>query len=103
MFVNTSWASNVELIWEWPLAAPFLRGLAARGRLLLFDRRGAGLSDRVNKERLPTLEARMDDIRAVMDAAGSDRAILCAWEDGSALPFLFGATYPDRAGAPRVP
>ena len=75
------------------------RGLAARGRLLLFDRRGSGLSDSVSADRLPTLEARMDDIRAVMDAAGSDRAILVGLEDGAALCFLFAATYPDRVAA----
>jgi class 3 adenylate cyclase len=67
--------------------------------LVLFDRRGTGLSDSVSGDRLPTLEARMDDIRAVMDAAGSDRAILCGLEDGAALCLLFAATYPDRAAA----
>src|SRR5262245_27868553 len=79
--------------------ASYLRGVAERGRLLLFDRRGTGLSDRVSGDHLPTLEARMDDIRAVMDASGSDRAIVAGWEDGAALSFLFAATYPDRVAA----
>jgi class 3 adenylate cyclase/pimeloyl-ACP methyl ester carboxylesterase len=95
--VNASYISNVELIWEWSVMASLLRGLEARGRLMLFDRRGTGLSDSVSGEHLPTLETRMDDIRAVMDAADSERAILCGMEDGAALCFLFAATYPDRA------
>jgi class 3 adenylate cyclase len=94
-----AWVSNVELVWEWPFLASFLRGLASRGRLVLFDRRGAGLSDSVSGERLPTLEARMEDIRAVMDGAGSERAILCGIDDGAALCLLFAATYPDRTAA----
>ncbi len=96
VFVNSAYVSNVELVWEWPFLASFLRGLASRGRLLLFDRRGTGLSDSVSGERLPTLDARMDDIRAVMDAAASDRAILCGLDDGAALCLLLAATYPDR-------
>ena len=99
VLIQSPYTSNVELTWEWPPTAYFLRGLAARGRLLLFDRRGTGLSDSVSADRLPTLEARMDDIRAVMDAAGSDRAILVGWEDGAALCFLFAATSPDRVAA----
>ena len=99
MFVNSGYSSNVELVWEWKGLAPFLRGLEARGRLMLFDRRGSGLSDSVSGEHLPTLEARMDDIRAVMDAAGSERGILCGIDDGAALCFLFAATHPDRTEA----
>jgi class 3 adenylate cyclase/pimeloyl-ACP methyl ester carboxylesterase len=99
VLANSAYISNVELVWEWPFMASFLRGLASRGRLVLFDRRGTGLSDGVSGPRLPTLEARMDDIRSVMDAAGSDRAILCGLEDGAALCLLFAATYPDRTAA----
>jgi class 3 adenylate cyclase/pimeloyl-ACP methyl ester carboxylesterase len=99
VFINSAYISNVELVWEWAVAAPFLRGLASRGRLIPFDRRGTGLSDSVSGDRLPTLEARMDDIRAVMDSAGSDRSILLGFEDGAALSFLFAATYPDRVAA----
>jgi len=96
VFVNAAYLSNVELVWGWPPSASLLHGLAAHGRLLLFDRRGTGLSDKVSADRLPTLEARMDDLRAVMDAASSDRAILLGAEDGAALCFLFAATYPER-------
>jgi class 3 adenylate cyclase/pimeloyl-ACP methyl ester carboxylesterase len=96
---QATYTANVDLVWEWPDTAKFLHGVAARGRLLLFDRRGMGLSDRVSGDHLPTLEARMDDIRAVMDASGSDRAIVAGWEDGAALSFLFAATYPDRVAA----
>jgi pimeloyl-ACP methyl ester carboxylesterase len=57
---NASYTSNVDLQWEWPVSATLLRGLAERGRLLLFDRRGTGLSDSVSADHLPSLEARMD-------------------------------------------
>jgi class 3 adenylate cyclase/pimeloyl-ACP methyl ester carboxylesterase len=96
VLIGSSFTSNVDLVWEWPETARWLREFAARGRLVLFDRRGAGLSDCVSEERLPTLEARMDDIRAVMDAAGCGPAILAGLEDGAAICFLFAATHPDR-------
>jgi class 3 adenylate cyclase len=99
VFINSPYVSNVELVWEWPTLASFLRGLSQRGRLILFDRRGTGLSDKVRADHFPTLEARMDDIRAVMDAAGAERAIVSGLEDGAALCFLFAATYPDRVAA----
>ena len=100
VFIASSYASNLEIAWERPMALGLLlRGLAARGRLIVFDRRGAGLSDKVSGEHLPTLEARMEDIHAVMDAAGSDRAILYGMEDGAAQCFLFAATYPERTRA----
>ena len=99
VFINSSYVSNVELVWEWAPIASFLRGLAQRGRLILFDRRGTGLSDKVRADHFPTLEARMDDIRAVMDTARAERAILAGFEDGAALCFLFAATYPDRVAA----
>jgi class 3 adenylate cyclase len=92
----SAWTSNVELNWEWPFLANVYRGWGGRARTVVFDRRGAGLSDRVTAERLPTLDARMDDIRAVMDAVGSERAILYAFEDATAQCFLFAATYPER-------
>ena len=96
LHLNSAYVSNVELEWEWPFLAELMRGLTARGRLIRFDRRGTGLSDKVGGRQLPTLEARMDDIRAVMDAAGSERAVLFGTEDGNALCFLFAATYPER-------
>ncbi len=99
LFVNAAYISNCELVWDWPYTAPILNGMAARGRFILFDRRGAGLSDKVRSDNLPTLEARMDDIRAVMDAAGSERAVVMGVEDGGALCMLFAATYPERVSA----
>jgi len=91
---------NVEAAWEWPRVSEFLRRLATFSRLIIFDRRGSGLSDRImaSPSQL-TLEARMDDIRAVMDAAGSARATLFTHEEGLAVGVLFAATYPDRTAA----
>ena len=88
--------SNVEYSWEEPAMASFFRRLASFTRLIIFDKRGTGLTDRVPDDRLPDLETRMDDIRAVMDAAGSERAALFGVSEGTALCALFGATYPDR-------
>ena len=70
------WVSHVELAWEEPTLARFLRRFASFSRLITFDKRGTGLSDRVPNDQLPTLEERMDDLRAVMDAVGSERAAL---------------------------
>jgi len=97
--VNAVFTSNVEQVWEWPFGASLLRGLVSRGRFVIFDRRGAGLSDGVSDDRLPTLEARMEDIRAVIDAAGFDRPVLFGVEDGAAQCFLLAATYPEQASA----
>ena len=86
--------SNVELDWTDPQRSSFLRRLASFSRLITFDKRGTGLSDRVSS--VPSLEVRMDDIRAVLDAAGSERAALFGLADGGALSLLFAATYPGR-------
>jgi class 3 adenylate cyclase len=83
--------------WDQPLFVDHVRGLIRSGRGLLFDKRGSGLSDPVRQ--VPTLETRMDDIRAVMDAAGSERAVLWAAQEGSRIALLFAATYPERAHA----
>jgi pimeloyl-ACP methyl ester carboxylesterase len=88
------WVSHVEHAWEEPSYAPFLERLAGFSRLILLDRRGTGLSDPV--ERLPTLEERMDDLRAVMDAAGSERAFLFGISESGPLAVLFAATHPER-------
>jgi class 3 adenylate cyclase len=88
---------HVELVWENPPQARFFERLASLGRLLLFDKRGTGMSDRVVGT--PTLEARMDDIRAVMDAARSERAVIIGLGEGGPLCALFAATYPERASA----
>jgi class 3 adenylate cyclase len=91
------WVSHVEHAWEEPEVAAFLRRLASFARLILLDRRGTGLSDRV--ERLPTLEERMDDVRAVMDAAGSARAALVGISEGGPMCTLFAASHPERTAA----
>jgi pimeloyl-ACP methyl ester carboxylesterase len=93
------WISNIELMWEEPGHARLLRRLASFSRLILFDKRGTGLSDPVPLERLPTLEQRMDDVRAVMDAAGSERAALFGSSEGGLMSVLFAATYPERTRA----
>ena len=80
--------------WEQPLFARHILGLASFSRLLLLDKRGTGLSDRVRE--VPTLETRMDDLRAVMDAVDAERAFLWSAQDGSRLAALFAATYPER-------
>jgi class 3 adenylate cyclase len=89
--------SHVELAWDVPSAAAFFRRLASFCRLIRFDKRGTGMSDRVGT--LPTLETRMDDVRAVMDAVGSERAALVGASEGGPMALLFAATYPDRAWA----
>jgi class 3 adenylate cyclase len=93
------WVSNIETAWEDPHVSRFLERLASFSRLILFDKRGTGLSDRVSISELPTLEQRMDDVRAVMDAADSQRAALFGASEGGVMCALFGATYPDRTAA----
>ena len=89
--------SHVELAWETPTFAGIYSRLATFSRLILFDKRGTGLSDRT--VRMPTLEERMDDVRAVMDAAGSERAALVGISEGGPMSLLFSATYPERTEA----
>jgi pimeloyl-ACP methyl ester carboxylesterase len=93
------WISNVELMWEEPNHARLLRRLASFSRLILFDKRGTGMSDPVPLDRLPTLEQRMDDVRAVMDAAGCERAAIFGSSEGGLMSVLFAATYPERTEA----
>ena len=88
------WVSHIEYAWEEPSFAPFLERMASFSRLILLDRRGTGLSDPV--EQLPTLEERMDDLVAVMDAAGSERAFLFGISESGPMCILFAATYPER-------
>ena len=90
------WVSHLEYFWESPYFASFLTRLASFSRLILFDKRGTGLSDRVPINELPTLEQRMDDVRAVMDAVGSTRAALCGVSEGGPMCSLFAATYPEK-------
>jgi len=93
------WVSNVDLFWEKPKPARFLEHLASFSRLILFDKRGTGMSDRVSNDRLPTLEQRMDDVRAVLDAVGSENAALLGHSEGGSMSVLFAATYPERSRA----
>jgi pimeloyl-ACP methyl ester carboxylesterase/DNA-binding winged helix-turn-helix (wHTH) protein len=90
------WVSHLEYFWREPRFARFLLRLASFARLILFDKRGTGLSDRVPINELPTLEQRMDDVRAVMDAVGSERAALCGVSEGGPMCSLFAATYPEK-------
>src|SRR3954447_15094262 len=83
------WISNVEASWEVPEYARFLRRLASFSRLILFDKRGTGLSDGVSIDKLPGLEERMDDVRAVLEAARSERAALFGASEGGNLSILF--------------
>ncbi len=87
-------AQHVELSWEEPHRRRWLEALASEYRLIVFDKRGTGLSDRVTG--VPPVEVRMDDCRAVLDAAGSDRAAILTAGDGSDLALVFAATYPER-------
>ena len=93
------WISNVELMWDEPAHAHVLGRLASFSRLILFDKRGTGLSDPVPLDRPPTLEERMDDVRAVMDAAESERAAVFGFSEGGVMSALFAATYPGRTTA----
>src|SRR5712691_11620555 len=93
------WISHIEHMWEEPRVARFLDRLASFARLIVLDKRGTGLSDPVPLDRLPTLEERMDDVRAVMDAAGSERAALFGTSEAGALNLLFAATHPERTAA----
>jgi pimeloyl-ACP methyl ester carboxylesterase len=93
------WVSHLDYFWKNPLFARFLQRLAAFSRLIVFDKRGTGLSDRVPLAELPTLEQRMEDVHAVMDAAGSARAALIGVSEGGPMCSLFAATYPERSRA----
>jgi class 3 adenylate cyclase len=87
-------AGDLLSVWEQPLLARFIEDLSGFARVIMLDKRGTGLSDRVRE--VPTLETRMDDLRAVMDDVGSERAILWTAQEGARLAALFAATYPER-------
>ena len=97
LVVVPGFVSNLDTYWEEPNVESFYRKLASFSRVILFDKRGTGLSDRVAE--LPSLEVRMDDVRAVMDDVGSQRAALFGWSEGGPMCALFAATYPNRAAA----
>ena len=89
--------SHVELFWIEPEASAMLRALGSFSRLILFDKPGTGLSDPVAGA--PTIEQRVQDVRAVMDAAGSERAVVIGWSEGGPPSAVFAATYPERTAA----
>ena len=95
----TGMSSHIDLRWEEPLNEYFLHRLASFSRLILFDRRGTGVSDPVAFDHLPTWEQWADDMRVVFDAVGSERAAIVASLDGGPMAMLFAATYPERTAA----
>ena len=97
LVVVPGWVSNVDVHREEPAVDQFYRRLASFSRTISFDKRGTGLSDRVMD--MPSLEVRMDDVRAVLDAVGSERAALFGYSEGGPMSALFAATYPDRTSA----
>src|SRR5262249_844469 len=88
--------SHVELYWEFPINQYLLKRLTSFARVIVFDKRGQGLSDRVAEQ---TLEERIADVRAVMDAAGSSQATIYGWSEGGSMSLMFSATYPERTSA----
>lgn len=107
LVVNDGTLSNIDANWDLPMYAKYLRTLAERARVIVFDRRGSGVSDRPTSLETLSLEKGMDDMRTVMDEVGSDRAILLGFEDGCAVSVLAAASFPERTlglvlGAPMV-
>jgi class 3 adenylate cyclase len=96
ILVLRAWYSNLDHEWREPILSGIYRRLGSLGRVIRLDRRGTGLSDRVDRDSLPTLEHRLDDMRAVLDAAGSERVVLVGLAHGAALCCVFAATYPER-------
>src|SRR5260370_29936645 len=96
LYVPT-WISQCEHLWAHPRVAHFFERIASFSRLIMFDRRGSGLSDPIDEG--VTLEDQMDDVKAVMDAARSERAALFAQMEGGPMAMLFAATHPERTSA----
>lgn len=97
LVIVPGWVSHIEVLWEEPQAAAFVRRLGEFSRVILFDKRGTGMSDPVTYA--PPVDERMDDIGAVMDAAGSQRAALFGYSEGGTLALVFAATHPDRVSS----
>ena len=95
--MTMGWVTHLEVMWELPELAYFLERIAGLGRVIIFDKRGTGLSDRVPG--MVTLEQRADDVGAVMDAAGSECAAFVGWGDGGGIGAMFAATHPGRISA----
>ena len=99
VLVVTGWVLPMESIWDDPAYVRFVERLAADARVVLWDKRGTGMSDRVSVDRLPTLEQRMDDLGAVLDAVGAERATVLGLSEGAILAALFAAAHPDRTAS----
>jgi len=93
------WNTNVEALWDFPPLARFVRHLASVGRVILFDKRGTGLSDPLSARGEPLLEQFADDLPAVLDAVGSERVALIAGDAAGLVAIVFAASYPDRVSA----
>ena len=96
ILVTFGWIGSYQSAFEHPAHTRWLRRLGTFGRVIMWDKRGTGLSERVAPDRLPTLEERMDDMRVVMDAAGSERAVALGISEGASLSTVFAASHPDR-------
>jgi len=94
-----AYVSSLDVFRRLPAMAAFVERLGRHGRVICFDQRGTGLSDRLRGYRLPTIEERVDDLRAILDDAGSRRAMIVALADGGPLGCLFAATHPSRTVA----
>ena len=99
ILVTFGWIGSFQSAYEHPAHTRWLRRLGTFGRVIMWDKRGTGLSERVPPDRLPTLEERMDDMRVVMDAAGSERAVALGISEGASLSTVFAATHPDRVAS----
>jgi pimeloyl-ACP methyl ester carboxylesterase len=96
ILVTFGWVGSFQSALEHPAHARWLERLATLGRVIMWDKRGTGLSERLPRDRLPTLEERMDDMRVVMDAAGSERAVAFGISEGASLSSVFAASHPER-------
>ena len=92
----TQWATNIDNYWDEPTATRYLDRLASFSRVIIFDKRGTGISDPVPLDNMPPMELWMEDILTVMDAAESERAVIVGDTEGGAMAILFAATYPER-------
>ena len=99
LVVSPGYVSHLEHSWEDPQMARFLRRLASFSRLIVFDKRGTGMSDRSADEDAPLLEDRVNDIATLMDTVGSERAAMMGLSETGAVALLFAATYPERTSA----
>src|SRR5215217_8951867 len=99
ILVTFGWVGSFQSAWDHPPHARWLQRLGALGRVIVWDKRGTGLSERLPADRLPTLEERMDDMRLVLDAAGSERAVALGISEGASLSAVFAASHPERVSS----